>query len=74
MPLYIAHYIAENQRLTAAMATMGGSSSAGGHFVMPVLPIPPARLMPIYRLPLDPGPIIAGSMGTITPTMAAIAT
>jgi hypothetical protein len=72
MPLGIAHYIAENQRLTAAMAAMGGSSSAGGHSVCR---FPPSLLlMPIYRLPLDPVPIIAGSMSTITPTMAAIAT
>jgi hypothetical protein len=43
MPLDIAHYIAENQRLHAAMTAMGGSSSAGGHFGMPVPPMPPAN-------------------------------
>jgi hypothetical protein len=41
--LDIAHYIAENQRLNAAMAAMGGSSSAGGYFGMPVPPMPPAN-------------------------------
>ena len=43
MPPDISHYIAENQRLYAAMAAMGGSSSASGYFGMPVPPMPPAN-------------------------------
>jgi hypothetical protein len=43
MPPDIAHYIAENQRLNAAMAAMGGSSDNGGHFGMPVPSMPPAN-------------------------------
>ena len=41
--LDIAHYVAENQRLHAAMTAMGGSPSAGGHFGMPVPPMHPAN-------------------------------
>jgi hypothetical protein len=43
MPTDIAWYIAENQRLNTALAAMGGSSSADGHFGMPVPPMPPAN-------------------------------
>jgi uncharacterized membrane protein YdjX (TVP38/TMEM64 family) len=63
MPPDISHYIAENQRLYAAMADIS------------VCRFPPCLLlMHTSRLPLDPVNSIAGFMGITIPMTVAIAT